>query len=46
MRDTAADTALARDTLSFAPSWSLADGLAAEYEWLAGLLASEVPSAR
>jgi nucleoside-diphosphate-sugar epimerase len=46
VRDTAADTALARDTLSFAPSWSLADGLAAEYEWLAGLLASEVPSAR
>jgi nucleoside-diphosphate-sugar epimerase len=35
VRDTAADTTLARDLLGFAPTVSLADGLAAELEWLA-----------
>jgi nucleoside-diphosphate-sugar epimerase len=37
MRDTYADTSLARADLGFVPSVSLADGLAAEYEWLASL---------
>lgn len=35
MRDTYADTTLARADLGFAPQTSLADGLAAEYRWLA-----------
>ena len=34
MRDTYADTSLARADLGFAPTVSLADGLAAEYAWL------------
>jgi nucleoside-diphosphate-sugar epimerase len=34
MRDTYADTSLARADLGFKPSVSLADGLAAEYQWL------------
>ena len=34
MRDTYADTSLARADLGFAPATSLADGLAAEYRWL------------
>jgi UDP-glucose 4-epimerase len=37
MRDTYADTSLARADLGFAPSVSLADGLAAEFQWLATL---------
>ena len=35
MRDTYADTSRARVELGFAPGTSLADGLAAEYRWLA-----------
>jgi UDP-glucose 4-epimerase len=35
MRDTYADTSLARRDLGFAPSVSLEDGIRAEYEWLA-----------
>jgi len=34
MRDTYADTSLARADLGFEPATSLADGLAAEYRWL------------
>ena len=34
MRDTFADTTAARADIGFAPTVSLADGLAAEYEWL------------
>ncbi len=34
MRDTYADTSLARADLGFAPTVSLADGLAAEFQWL------------
>jgi UDP-glucose 4-epimerase len=34
MRDTFADTTLARADLGFQPSCTLADGLKAEYEWL------------
>jgi hypothetical protein len=34
MRDTYADTSLARADLGFAPTVSLADGLAAEFHWL------------
>jgi len=37
MRDTYADTSLARADLAFAPAATLATGLAAEYEWLAGV---------
>jgi nucleoside-diphosphate-sugar epimerase len=40
MRDTFADTTRARTELGFAPSKSLESGLAAENEWLAGLLAA------
>ena len=36
MRDTYADTSLARTDLGFAPTVSLFDGLTAEYDWLAG----------
>jgi len=38
MRHTYADTTLARTDLGFAPSISLEQGLAAEYEWLAASL--------
>jgi nucleoside-diphosphate-sugar epimerase len=34
MRDTFADTSLARAELGFEPKTSLAEGLAAEYAWL------------
>ena len=37
MRDTYADTSLARADLGFRPTVSLADGLAAEYRWLSRL---------
>jgi nucleoside-diphosphate-sugar epimerase len=37
MRDTWAETSLARQDLGFSPSVSLADGLAAEYRWLASV---------
>ena len=37
MRDTYADTSLARADLGFTPSVALADGIAAEYQWLATL---------
>jgi nucleoside-diphosphate-sugar epimerase len=39
MRDTWADTSLARADLGFSPSVTLADGLAAEYRWLASVSA-------
>jgi UDP-glucose 4-epimerase len=39
VRDTAADTTRARDSLGFAPDTTLADGLAAEFEWMAASLA-------
>jgi nucleoside-diphosphate-sugar epimerase len=35
MRDTYADTSLARADLGFAPTTSLTAGLEAEYRWLA-----------
>ena len=35
MRDTYADTSLARRISGFTPATSLAEGLAAEYRWLA-----------
>jgi nucleoside-diphosphate-sugar epimerase len=35
MRDTFADTTLARADLGFAPKVSLEEGLEAEYRWLA-----------
>jgi UDP-glucose 4-epimerase len=38
MRHTYADTSLARADLAFAPSVGLAEGLAAEYQWLSELL--------
>jgi UDP-glucose 4-epimerase len=38
MRDTYADTSLARADLGFAPAVSLEEGLAAEYRWLANTL--------
>ena len=34
MRDTFADTGLAREDLGFAPSVSLEEGIKAEYRWL------------
>jgi nucleoside-diphosphate-sugar epimerase len=40
MRDTFADTSLARADLGFVPRTSLADGLAAEYAWLKPQLGS------
>jgi nucleoside-diphosphate-sugar epimerase len=40
MRDTYADTSRARGDLRFAPSVTLEEGLRAEKDWLAGLLAS------
>jgi nucleoside-diphosphate-sugar epimerase len=39
MRHTYADTALARADLGFRPTVSLEEGLAAEYRWLASLIA-------
>jgi UDP-glucose 4-epimerase len=39
MRDTYADTSLARQDLDFRPQVSLEAGLEAEYRWLAGLQA-------
>jgi nucleoside-diphosphate-sugar epimerase len=38
MRHTYADTSLARADLAFAPSVSLEQGLAAEYQWLSDTL--------
>ena len=38
MRHTYADTSLARADLGFAPTVGLEEGLAAEYEWLTGML--------
>jgi UDP-glucose 4-epimerase len=38
MRDTFADTSLARRDLGFVPSHTLESGLSAEVEWLAGLV--------
>jgi nucleoside-diphosphate-sugar epimerase len=38
MRDTYADTGLARADLGFSPTVSIQEGLAAEYEWLAAML--------
>ena len=40
MRDTYADTSLARADLGFAPKVSLEQGLEAEYRWLSTLPAS------
>ena len=37
MRDTFADTTLARQDLAFAPTVTLEEGLAAEYRWLASM---------
>jgi nucleoside-diphosphate-sugar epimerase len=37
MRDTSADTSLARADLGFAPSVSLEHGIEAEYRWLSSL---------
>jgi UDP-glucose 4-epimerase len=46
MRDTYADTSLARRDLAYAPSVTLEQGLDAEYRWLSGTLApSRAPSA-
>jgi UDP-glucose 4-epimerase len=44
MRDTYADTALARADLGFAPAATLAEGLAAEFAWLKPLLDAGSPS--
>jgi nucleoside-diphosphate-sugar epimerase len=38
MRHTYADTSLARNDLEFAPTVGLEEGLAAEHQWLAGIL--------
>ena len=38
MRHTYADTSLARADLGFAPAVGLEEGLAAEYQWLTGIL--------
>ena len=38
MRDTAPDTSAAAPDLGFSPRTSLAAGLAAEWEWLRGLV--------
>jgi UDP-glucose 4-epimerase len=40
MRDTFADTSLAREDLGFVPRVSLRDGLEAEYRWLKDTVAS------
>jgi len=39
VKDTAADTTRARETLGFAPKTKLEDGLSAEFDWLRDLLA-------
>ena len=44
MRDTFADTSLARTELGFEPKTSLAEGLAAEYAWLKPQLGSPRPA--
>jgi len=41
MRDTFADTSRAVQDLGFAPAWTLEAGLAAECEWLAGVIRTE-----
>ena len=41
VRDTAADTTLAREILGFSPKTGLAEGLTAEFEWVVGLLAAQ-----
>jgi nucleoside-diphosphate-sugar epimerase len=43
MRDTFADTSLARAELGFEPKTSLAEGLAAEYAWLKPQLSPSRP---
>ena len=43
MRDTYADTSRAREDLGFAPSHTLQAGLAAECEWLAGVVGAPLP---
>ena len=42
MRDTFADTTRARQDLGFAPAWSVESGLAAESDWVLGLLQRSV----
>jgi UDP-glucose 4-epimerase len=44
MRDTYADTSLARADLGFTPATSLADGIAAEYAWLRAQLEAPSPA--
>ena len=46
VRDTAAETSKARHDLSFEPSTTLVDGIAAEFEWLKSLQASGELAAR
>jgi UDP-glucose 4-epimerase len=43
MRDTFADTSRARQDLGFKPSHSLEAGLAAEVDWLAGIVGAPLP---
>ena len=43
VRDTSADTTLAREQLGFSPATALEDGLEAEFEWVKEMLAK--PSA-
>ena len=43
MRDTYADTSLARKDLGFAPKVSLEEGIQAEYRWLASTAAARMP---
>jgi nucleoside-diphosphate-sugar epimerase len=38
MRDTYADTSLARKDLGFAPKVRLEEGIQAEYRWLSGVM--------
>lgn len=45
VRDTSADTTLAREQLGFKPATALADGLEAEFEWVREMLAKP-PAAR
>jgi UDP-glucuronate 4-epimerase len=42
VRDTGADTALARELLGYDPTTTVADGLVAEFEWMAGRLAERL----
>ena len=46
VRDTGADTTLARAELGFEPATGLRDGLGAELEWMADALARRAPLAR